>query len=121
MSVYMSVSGSGGGGRLDVATLTDAAERQLKRGTAADDADQVRLAVELSESALAVTSPGSAEHVGASANAARALIAEYEMTGRAGALDEAIRLLDAAEPDAGLLGDQGADFFSILGRTVAGC
>jgi tetratricopeptide (TPR) repeat protein len=114
----MRVNRSGDDGTLDVAALTDAAERLLNRGTAAGNADQVRQAVELSESVLAVMPLRTAEYVGASANTGRALIAEYEMTGRAGALDRAIRLLDDAEPDSGMLGDRGADFFSILGQAL---
>jgi tetratricopeptide (TPR) repeat protein len=74
--------------------------------------------VTLSESVLAAARPGSANHTGASANAARALIAEYEMTRRAGALDRALSLLEGAEPDSGLLGDRGADFFALLGHAL---
>jgi tetratricopeptide (TPR) repeat protein len=103
---------------VDGAALTDAVERLLTRGVAAGDVDRVRRAVALSESALAATRPGSANHTGASANAARALIAEYEMTGRAGALDRAIALLESVEPDSGLLGERGADFFAILGHAL---
>ena len=103
---------------LDGAALTEAAGRLLTRGTATGDVDRVRRAVALSESVLAATRPGSANHTGASANAARALIAEYEMTRRAGALDRAIVLLESAEHESGLLGDRGADFFAILGHAL---
>jgi len=103
---------------LDGAALTEAAGRLLTRGTATGDVDRVRRAVALSGSVLVATCPGSANHTGASANAARALIAEYEMTRRAGALDRAMSLLESAEPDSGLLGDRGADFFAILGHAL---
>ena len=114
----MPASGPHDAAALDGAALTNAAERLLTRGTAIGDIDRVRRAVALSESVLATTRPGSANHTAASANAARALIAEYEMTGRAGALDRAVRLLDSTDPDSGLLGDRGADFFSILGHAL---
>ena len=110
----MPASGPHDAAALDGAALTNAAERLLTRGTAIGDIDRVRRAVALSESVLATTRPGSANHTAASANAARALIAEYEMTGRAGALDRAVRLLDSTDPDSGLLGDRGADFFPSL-------
>lgn len=114
----MSANGPNDAVALDGAALTEAAGRLLTRGTATGDVDRVRRAVALSGSVLVATCPGSANHTGASANAARALIAEYEMTRRAGALDRAMSLLESAEPDSGLLGDRGADFFAILGHAL---
>ena len=114
----MSGNGPNDAVALDGAALTEAAGRLLTRGTATGDVDRVRRAVALSESVLVATRPGSANHTGASANAARALIAEYEMTRRAGALDRAMSLLESAEPDSGLLGDRGADFFAIFGHAL---
>ena len=73
---------------LDGAALTDAAERLLTLGTPIGDVDRVHT-----------------------------LPAEYAMTGRAGALDRAIRLLGSTEPDSGL-GDREADFYSILGHAL---
>ncbi len=114
----MSANGPNDAVALDGAALTEAAGRLLTRGTATGDAARVRRAVALSESVLVATRPSSANHTGASANAARALIAEYEMTRRAGALDRAMSLLESAEPDSGLLGDRGADFFAIFGHAL---
>src|SRR5258707_9362315 len=114
----MPVNGPDDAVTLDGAALTEAAERLLTRGTATGDEDRVRLAVALAESVLEATGPGSANHTGASANAARALIAEYEMTRCADARDRAIFLLQSAEHDSGLLGDRGAGFFAILGHAL---
>ena len=75
---------------VDGEAVTEAAGRLLTRGTAAGDPKRVRRAVELSESVLAAARAGTASYVGAAANAARALTAEYEMTGRGGALDRAV-------------------------------
>lgn len=118
MSVCVSASRPYDAVAVDVGVLTDAVERLLTRGTAVGDVKRGCRAVEMSESVLAATCPGSADHTRASANAARALIAEYEMTGRGSALDRAISLIESAEPDSGLLGDQTADFFSILGHAL---
>src|SRR6266478_5857878 len=114
----MSANGPDDAVALDGAALTEAAGRLLTRGTATGDVDRVRRAVALSESVLAATRPGSANHTEASANAARALIAEYEMTRRARALDRAIVLLESAEHESGLLGDRGTDLFAILGHAL---
>jgi tetratricopeptide (TPR) repeat protein len=103
---------------VDGEAVTEAAGRLLTRGTAAGDPKRVRRAVELSESALAAARAGTASYVGAAANAARALTAEYEMTGRGGALDRAVALLDSVEHDAGLLEGREADFFALLGQAL---
>jgi len=103
---------------VDPAAWTDAASRLVNRGIAADDANLVRRAVARFESVLAATSPGDANHPIAAANAANALVIEFELTGRVDALDRAITLLDDAEPDAAAFGSRQADFFSILGHAL---
>jgi len=90
----------------------------LNRGIAAGDAERVRRAVALGESVLSATPAVGTNHVGASANAAGALIAEFEMTGRLEALERAISLLGAVESDSELLDDREADFFSVLGHAL---
>lgn len=103
---------------VDGESVTEAAGRLLTRGTATGDPKRVRRAVELSESVLAAARAGTASYVGAAANVARALTAEYEMTGCGGALDRAVALLDSVEHDAGLLEGREADFFALLGQAL---
>lgn len=103
---------------LDIAAYTDAVERLLKRGVPSGDVNRVRRAVVLSESTLPLTRPGEANHAAASANTARALIAEYEMTGSAQALDRAVFLLDRAEADAPLLDDGAIEYLAVFGHVL---
>jgi tetratricopeptide (TPR) repeat protein len=101
---------------VDLASWTDAGTRLVNRGIAAGDASLVRRAVARFESVLAATCPGDANYAIAAANAANALVIEFELTGRADALNRAITILDAVEPDSAAFGSREADFFSILGH-----
>ena len=103
---------------LDIAAYTDAVERLLKRGVPSGDVNRVHRAVALSESTLPTTRPGEANHAAASANTARALVAEYEMTGSPQALDRAVFLLDRAEPDSPLLDDGGSEYMAVFGHVL---
>ena len=61
-----------------------------ERGVARGDVVLVRRAVATFEAVLAANPPGDAGHAGASANAAGALVNEFELTGDAAALERAI-------------------------------
>jgi tetratricopeptide (TPR) repeat protein len=101
---------------VDLGAWTDAGSRLVNRGIAAGDANLVRRAVARFDSVLAATCPGDANHASAAANAANARVVEFELTGRADALNSAITILDAVEPDSAAFGSREADFFSILGH-----
>src|SRR5713226_2379259 len=103
---------------LDPSAWTDAGSRLVNRGIANANADLVRRAVVRFEAVLASTRLGDPNHTAATANTANALVIEFELTGRAEALDRAIAILAAVEPNSADLGPREADFFSIMGHAL---
>lgn len=103
---------------LNSAALSEGGSRLLKRGIARGDVELIHRAVAKFEAVLAANPPGDADHAGASANLAGALVNEFELTGDAAALERAVDLLDAAKADSQLLGTREADFRSVLGHAL---
>jgi hypothetical protein len=103
---------------LNSAAFSEGGSRLLKRGVARGDVDLIHRAVATFEAVLAANPPGDADHAGASANLAGALVNEFELTGDATALERAIGLLGEVEPDSRLLGTWQAEFWSVLGHAL---
>ena len=103
---------------LNSTAFAEGGSRLLKRGMARADIQLVRRAVATFEAVLAANPPGDANHAGASANLAGALVNAFELTGDVSALERAIGLLSAAEPDSRLLGAREGDFWSVSGHAL---